>query len=107
MDAKAHKKYFNTAPARLKPEKHSRKLTDILKPKSSSCAAILMDKPEPQELYDIVPQEVMSSFKHAVNELEQTSPTRNPYFGPQGIIIPHILHHDIDIYSTDFLPILL
>jgi hypothetical protein len=72
VDMKSHKKYFNTAPARLKPEKNGRKLVDILlKPKSSSCAAILTDK---HELQDIVPAEVLSSFEAAVSVLENPTP---------------------------------
>lgn len=82
---KSHKKYFNTAPARLKPEKNGRKLVDldILKPKSSSlCAAILTEK---HELQDIVPADVLSSFEAAVSVLENPSVSSNSYCDVQGI----------------------
>lgn len=102
-------KYFNTAPARLKPGEKARRLTDILKPKSSSCASILSegsgsreegDKDDKdkerrgsqnQSIHeDILPMEVMSSFQAAVNVLEKPGVIPNPYFEQLGKFIPFL-----------------
>lgn len=77
-EGKSQKKYFHTAPARLKPE-NGRLVADILKPKSSSCAAIQLTDDN-----DIVPQDVMNSFKAAVSSLEQQPTPSEKYFSAQG-----------------------
>jgi hypothetical protein len=83
LSIKCQKKYFHTAPARLKPEKSSKKtVSDLLKPKSSSCAAISLS--DETYLNDIVPQEVITSFEAAVSSLEHRPPSSDVYFSIQG-----------------------
>ncbi|ODM91974.1 Protein phosphatase Slingshot [Orchesella cincta] len=70
-EVKSPRKYYNTAPARLKPEKSGKICGDLLRPKSCSCATISMSSTTP--FNDIVPPEVMDSFTEAVRNLEQQS----------------------------------
>ncbi|CAL8129737.1 unnamed protein product [Orchesella dallaii] len=70
-EVKSPRKYYNTAPARLKPEKSGKICGDLLRPKSCSCATISMSSKTP--FNDIVPPEVMDSFTEAVRSLEQQS----------------------------------
>jgi len=82
LSIKCQKKYFNTAPARLKPEKSKKSVSDLLKPKSSSCAAI--SQAEVNSLSDIVPHEVVTSFEAAVSSLEHRQITCEGFFSVQG-----------------------
>lgn len=70
-EVKSPRKYYNTAPARLKPEKVGKISGDLLRPKSCSCAAIPLSSAVPPVFNDIVPPEVMDSFTAAVRSLEQ------------------------------------
>lgn len=68
-EVKSPRKYYNTAPARLKPEKGGKIVGDLLRPKSCSCAAIPLNTPP--TFNEILPPEVMDSFTEAVRSLEQ------------------------------------
>jgi len=75
---KSPRKYYNTAPARLKPEKGQK---GFLKPKSSSLVAISNPNKNGSSInadtvassHVIVPQDVIDSFQSAVDSLELSS----------------------------------
>lgn len=71
-EVKSPRKYYNTAPARLKPEKVGKISGDLLRPKSCSCAAIPLSS-NASTFSEIVSPEVMDSFTEAVRSLEQQS----------------------------------
>lgn len=81
MAKRPPRKYFNTAPARLKkPHKHLsiEQGSGLNRSKSYSCATIptsmTSSRDEDSSMEELVPRDVMDSFRNAVNCLEKFPP---------------------------------